>query len=128
MIDATLAALKRSAKAILRDELKAMRAKTRAVQKELAELREQNIANLSAMRLVQIDLARVIHQRDTTANLLARQKERATRAVRWARENGFVYGREHRAWQCLAEWTTSELGGPGFGIVNPFDRWDIPKP
>ena len=112
MKDTALAALKRSAKAVLKDELKAMRA-------ELKQARQSIINAHSTLYEVQARLSQAERSATAYSNELGRVKERTRRA--WAFANReFPRGSLPH---CLAEWTNTELGGPGFGIVNPFDRW-----
>ena len=128
MKDTALAALKRSAKAVLKDELKAMRAQTRAKQAEVDELRGKLTFALSANRLLQIDLGRVVQQRDHAEGQHKALLDRAHRAYEWSLSHADKLT-PRKTVQCLTEWAYKGTGGPGFGIVHPFDRWGIsPKP
>lgn len=128
MMDATLAALKRSARAILKDDLAAMRRKAKAKQAEVDELREKLVTALSDNRVMRLDLARVCNQRDVAEGQRRALQDRAHRAHEWALRNAQSLN-TRQVLHCLTEWTYKGTGGPGFGIVHPFDRWGIsPKP
>jgi aminoglycoside phosphotransferase (APT) family kinase protein len=119
-MDTALAAIKRSARAVLKDELRVLRAQLRALRADNASLAEQRDT-------LRQDLARASHHRDTLANELGRITDRARRSHAWAKQHAVQNG--NRAALCLTDWTLNGTGGAGFGVVHPFDRWGIsPKP
>ena len=114
--DPTLEALKRSARAILKDELKALR---KAANERLA-----------AVERLQDELDQARRDTATHAVYSSQVRSRAQRAADWARKHAVPQG--NTAALALAEWVLqgdTPNSGAGFGQLHPFDRWQVtPKP
>lgn len=127
MKDDALKALKRSAKAILKDELKELRDRLRIanVKREQAHA---DVTRLTEELSQQRDGSRrLAASRDHWQGLHGELLDRTRRAMRWVDSHGVAPA--SRAASCLSAWTINGTGGSGFGVVHPFDRWGIsPKP
>lgn len=117
-VDPALAAMKRAARAILWDELRAHRAEI----KKLCEHVTNNQATVSELqrRLADSEAAKTRYSCD-----LGRLNSRLERASEWAKENAEPQG--NKAASVLLEWVRGEPAqGPRSGFwINPFDRWGV---
>lgn len=121
--DTALSAMKRAARAVLKDELKALRAELKEAKAEAATVRAECTMKLHEVNNVS---QRLRQQHDTMRTALVEFTRRSGQVRQWAEENrkgdlGFRACSEYVQYGPAGEPSAARAGIR----VNPFDRWQV---
>lgn len=118
MTDTALKAMKRAARAVLAEDLKAQRATITDLRKQLKDQREEHARTV-------MDLQRILDHQTAHLRTVMSEKDRlvarVSKALAWVHKHS---AGNKAAEVCLQYVTARE----GYGEVCPFARWDLPRP